>query len=58
MEQSEHTQDLLSSPSYVDVVCGAPNTMTIITSKDHQSQITITDIIIVEKYEYCKDYQM
>ena len=43
MEQSEHTQDSLSSPSYVVVVCGALNTMTIITSKDHQSQITITN---------------
>ena len=43
MEQSEHMQDSLSSPSYVVVVCDALNTMTIITSKDHQSQITITN---------------
>ena len=43
MEQSGHTQDLLSSLSLVHVVCGAPDTMTIRTSKDHQSQITVTN---------------
>lgn len=52
MEESEHTQHLLSSPSYMNVVCGTPKqTNTVVTSKTTDQRSPITNIIIMKKLE-------
>ena len=55
--QNTHGIYLLHLPSYMGVVHGVPKTIIIVNIKDHRPQITMTNLLIMKSFKYCKNYK-